>query len=74
MWSLFVPKIWELISTLNPSVVVGVLHGLSAIVKGSHSIYIPENSPDAFLANLLELGDKLSKEFTSEAAAANQFT
>jgi hypothetical protein len=53
---------------------VGVLQGFGAIVRGSHSLLIPEISPDAFLANLIDLGDKLSKEFAKEDTAVNIFT
>jgi hypothetical protein len=73
MWSHFVPKIWELIATLNPKVLVGALQGMVSIVRGSASIPVPEVSPDAFLANLIDLGDKLMKEFSKDEESGNQF-
>ena len=74
MWSTFMPKIWELIASLNAKVLVGVLQGLGAILRGSHSLAIPELAPDSFLANLIELGQKLWNEFAKEENSANLFT
>lgn len=53
---------------------IGVMHGFGAIVRGSQSLAIPEVSPDSFLANLIDLGDRLSKEFIKEDNAVNMFT
>jgi hypothetical protein len=63
MWLHFVPAIWKLVAQLNPSILLGVLKGLTAIVMGSSSMPIPEPDPDSFLSKIVELGKKLRDEF-----------